>query len=49
MTASEDELLNRISILENESNQGQSFDALTWAVVIAACLVIPVIILGWGW
>lgn len=49
MSIAENDLLNRISILEIEENQGQSFDAFTWMMVIGACLVIPMIILGWGW
>ncbi|WP_454684995.1 hypothetical protein [Ancylobacter moscoviensis] len=49
MSSNENDLSSRISLLEDEKNQGQSFDMLTWMQVIAACLVIPAIILGWGW
>lgn len=49
MTASEEDLLYRISVLEIEENQGRSFDAFTWTLVIVSCLIVPAIILGWGW
>ena len=49
MMTVENDLLDRISILEDEKNQGESFDTLTWIQLIGACLIIPAILLGWGW
>jgi len=49
MDTNDRELLSRIEILERRENQGESLDAVTWIQVIVACLVIPALVLGWGW
>lgn len=42
------ELLARITALEDPANQGESLDAVTWAQLIIGCIVIPAIVLIWG-
>lgn len=42
------ELLARITALEDPANQGESFDAATWAQLIIGCIVLPAIVLIWG-
>ncbi|WP_437883319.1 hypothetical protein [Pseudomonas sp. LRF_L74] len=43
------ELEKRISLLEQEQNQGADFDSNTWIWLIALGVVFPVAIAVWGW
>ncbi|HEJ2935043.1 hypothetical protein [Pseudomonas aeruginosa] len=43
------ELERRISLLEQEQNQGADFDGPTWCWMIALGVLLPVAVALWGW
>ncbi|MBH3470572.1 hypothetical protein [Pseudomonas putida] len=43
------ELERRISLLEQEQNQGSDFDAVSWFWLIALGVVFPAAVAAWGW
>lgn len=43
------ELERRLKALENPAEQGEDYDATSWLWLIALGLVLPVIVLIWGW
>ncbi|AHZ77150.1 MULTISPECIES: hypothetical protein [Pseudomonas] len=43
------ELERRISLLEQEHNQGADFDATAWFWLIVLGVILPVAVAVWGW
>lgn len=43
------ELERRIKTLENPSEQGEDFDRASWYWLLFLGLVLPVVVLVWGW
>ncbi|HDS1765452.1 hypothetical protein LU674_017530 [Pseudomonas alloputida] len=43
------ELERRISLLEQEQNQGSDFDSVAWFWLVALGVVFPAAVAAWGW
>ncbi|WP_421693690.1 hypothetical protein [Aestuariivirga sp.] len=43
------ELERRLKLLENPAEQGEDYDAVSWAWLLFLGVVLPVIALVWGW
>ena len=42
-------LKERIAALEDRARQGSEFDAASWAWLILLGIVVPLVLLIWGW
>jgi hypothetical protein len=43
------ELERRIAILEDPANQGAEFDTSSWMWLLVLGLLLPIVVLVWGW
>lgn len=43
------ELERRLKVLENPAEQGEDFDGASWFWLIVLGIILPVIVLAWGW
>jgi hypothetical protein len=45
----EDELQIRLGQIELAANQGEGLDRAAWTWLIGGCLIVPILLLIWGW
>jgi hypothetical protein len=45
----EEELAKRLALLEQPAYQGQGFDTISCLWMLFGCIILPALLLAWGW